>query len=80
MIWVIDAKRKNETYELLIKFNDGKESIVNLKNTIENDHRPIIRALLDVNMFNSFAVKNDTVCWKNGADFAPEFLYEIGIN
>jgi transposase-like protein len=78
MKWIIDAEKANGTYEILIKFNDGKNTIVDLKNTIENDHRPIIRDLLDVNTFNSFTVANDTVCWINGVDFAPEYLYKIG--
>ena len=78
MIWITDAEKAKGTYEILIKFNDGTDTIVDLKNTIENDHRPIIKALLDVNAFNSFTVANDTICWKNGVDFAPEHLYEIG--
>ena len=78
MTWITDAEKAKGAYELLIKFNDGKNTIVDLKNTIENDHRPIIRTLLDVNTFNSFTVANDTVCWENGVDFAPEYLYEIG--
>ena len=77
MMWIIDAEKAKGTYEILIKFNNGKKTIVDLKNTIENDHRPIIRDLLDVNTFNSFTVANDTVCWENGVDFAPEYLYEI---
>ena len=78
MIWIKDAEKAKGTYEILIRFNNGKKSIVDLRNTIENDHRPIIRELLDVNMFNLFTVENDTVCWKNGVDFAPEYFYEIG--
>ena len=78
MMWIIDAEKAKGSYEIWIRFNDGKSSIVDLKNTIENDHRPIIRELLDANTFNSFTVANDTVCWKNGVDFAPEYLYEIG--
>jgi len=78
MMWVIDAEKANGTYEILIEFNDGKKTIVDLKNTLENDHRPIIRDLLNVDMFNSFTVEYDTVCWNNGVDFAPEYLYEIG--
>ena len=74
MLWITNAEKAKGTYEILIKFNDGKSAIVDLKNTIENDHRPIIRALLDVNMFNSFTVANDTVSWKNGVDFAFEYL------
>jgi transposase-like protein len=77
-MWITDAEKAKGTYEILIKFNDGKSTIVDLKSTIENDHRPIIRDLLDVNTFNSFTVANDTVSWKNGVDFAPEYLYEIG--
>jgi hypothetical protein len=52
MIWITDAKKASGTYEILIKFNDGKNAVIDLKNTIKNDHRPIIRALLDVNIFN----------------------------
>jgi len=78
MIWITNAEKAKGTYEILIKFNDGKNTIVDLKNTIENDHRTIIRDLLDENLFNSFTVDHDTVCWINGVDFAPEYLYEIG--
>jgi transposase-like protein len=78
MKWIIEAEKAKGTYEILIKFNNGKSTIVDLKNTIENDHRPIIRNLLDIDTFNSFTVANDTVCWENGVDFAPEYLYEIG--
>jgi len=78
MMWITDAEKTKGTYEILITFNDGKSTIVDLKNTIENDHRSIIRDLLDVNTFNSFSVANDTVCWENGVDFAPEYLHEIG--
>ena len=51
MMCITDAEKAKGTYEILIKFNDGKSTIVDLQNTIENDHRPIIRALLDVNTF-----------------------------
>ena len=78
MMWITDAEKAKGTYEILIRFNDGKNIVVDLKTTIENDHRPIIRDLLDVNTFNSFTVANDTVSWKNGVDFAPEYLYKIG--
>ena len=39
MVWIIDVEKANGTYEILITFNDGKNTIVDLKNTIENDHR-----------------------------------------
>jgi hypothetical protein len=27
-------------------------------------------------VFKTVKVDLDTICWKNGADFAPEYLYE----
>jgi len=77
MVWVTDAKKISGTYELQLEFNDGMKGFVNFKTILENDHRAIIRELLDVAVFNAFVVENDTVCWKNGVDFAPEFLYEM---
>jgi len=29
-------------------------------------------------LFQDFFISHNTVEWKNGADFAPEFLFEIG--
>jgi hypothetical protein len=34
--------------------------------------------LRDLDVFRKFALVGNTIEWKNGADFAPEFLYEIG--
>jgi len=80
MIWVTNATKTSGTYKLQLEFNDGLKGFVDFKNILENDHRAIVRELLDTKMFNSFVVENDTVCWKNGMDFAPEFLYEMALN
>ncbi len=29
-------------------------------------------------LFKDFFISHNTIEWKNGADFAPEFLYTIG--
>ncbi|MDR0828683.1 MAG: DUF2442 domain-containing protein [Prevotellaceae bacterium] len=76
MIWVVKAEKTSKKYEILIEFNDGVGGGVNFEKIFANDHRAIIRELLDESKFNAFFVENDTVNWKNGADFAPEFLYE----
>jgi hypothetical protein len=41
---------------------------------------PVFAPLKDPSYFKQFAVNQDidTVVWPNGADFAPDFLYEIG--
>jgi len=80
MVWVTNAKKANGIYELHLEFNDGVKGFVDLKNVLETDHRKIVRELLDIKIFNAFEVENDTVCWENGVDFAPEFLYEMTKN
>jgi hypothetical protein len=43
-----------------------------------NEKRKIFKPLLDKEYFKSFSIRLNTICWKNEADFAPEFLYEPG--
>ena len=38
----------------------------------------VFSPLADVEYFKRFFVDLNTVCWPNGADVAPERLYEIG--
>ena len=32
-----------------------------------------------IGSFKRFTIKFNTIEWENGADFAPEYLYEIGV-
>ena len=63
-------------YTVFIEFNDGQNGVINLKNELEKDHREIIRELLDLEKFNTVKLGYHTLCWDNGVDFAPEYLYE----
>ncbi len=65
-------------YSVFLTFNNGYEILVDLKNTIMNDHRNIFRPLQDINYFQNFEIKLNTIVWENEADFAPEFLLELG--
>ncbi|HQE62954.1 MAG TPA: DUF2442 domain-containing protein [Candidatus Hydrogenedentes bacterium] len=64
-------------YRLRMRFDDGSMKIVDLYPHLDG---PICEPLRDMTYFKSFRVDHDidTVVWENGADFAPEFLYEIG--
>jgi len=77
MVWVINAELKGG-YKVFIQFNDGQSGVVDFKNILENDHRKIIRSLLDKKLFQTMRVDKelDTICWDNDVDFAPEYLYE----
>ena len=63
-----------DDYKLTVLFNDGSSHLVDLKNTIFSDSRPIIIELKDLSLFKDFTIKNHTISWSNGLDFAPEFL------
>jgi hypothetical protein len=73
--YVIKAELR-EDYRIYVEFNDGLNGIIDFKDKINTDHREIIRELVDKNKFNKIRVERHTVCWENGVDFAPEYLYE----
>ena len=78
MIWVVKMELKND-YNVFVEFNDGTAGIIDFKDKLINDHREIINDLLDLKIFKTVKVALDTLCWDNGVDFAPEYLYEIVI-
>jgi hypothetical protein len=62
-------------YVIRLRFNDGAEGEVDLKNELSGE---VFEPLRDIEQFKQFSVDPDleTIVWKNGADMAPEFLYE----
>ena len=62
-------------YRLLLQFNNGERRIVDLSNSLKGF---VYIPLKDINYFKNFTIKFNTIEWENGADFAPEYLYEIG--
>jgi len=65
-------------YMIALVFNDGESETVDLKETIFNDHRKIFDPLRQPDYFRNFKIKFNTIVWENEADFAPEFLLELG--
>ena len=62
-------------YQLELTFNDDKKKIVDLRNHLDGE---IFKPLKDLAFFRQYGLTSWTIEWSNGADFAPEFLYEIG--
>ncbi len=62
-------------YTLKIKFSDGVVKIVDLKPYLTGE---VFGELLDKEKFIQYGLTRVTIEWANGADLAPEFLYEIG--
>ena len=71
---VIDANYV-DNYILHICFSDGFEGEVDFENELDGE---IFELLKDISYFRKFTVNQElhTVVWPNGADFAPEFIYE----
>ena len=64
-----------ERYKIRVSFNTGETGTVDLKDALWG---PVFEPLKDPSVFRRFSVSDvlHTVCWENGADFAPEFLYD----
>ena len=64
-------------YELRLTFDDGITKDVNLRDELYGE---VFEPLKDEGFFRQVKVNTDTntIEWPNGADFAPEFLYEVG--
>ncbi|MBT3232297.1 MAG: DUF2442 domain-containing protein [Calditrichaeota bacterium] len=62
-------------YIVWLKFNDSAEGEVDLEKELEGE---VFGPLKDIEAFKSFIVDPElqTIVWENGADLAPEFLYE----
>ena len=61
-------------FRLLLLFNNGERRIVDLSNSLNGS---VYTPLKNIEYFKRFSIKFNTVEWENGADFAPEYLYEI---
>lgn len=66
-----------DNYRLRLMFNDDVIKDVDLQDEL---YGTVFTPLKDLHLFRQVFVNPDTLTieWPNGADFAPEFLYEIG--
>lgn len=60
-------------FQIHVTFNDGTAASVNFESWLSG---PVFEPLKRVAYFRKFFVDGGTVAWPNGADIAPEALYE----
>lgn len=63
-------------YELLLTFTDGVRKRIDLEPYLTGE---VFGELKDRNKFIQYGLNRFTIEWANGADLAPEFLYEHGV-
>jgi len=66
-----------DNYRLKLEFNNGETKQVDLEKELYGE---IFEPLKKKDFFKDFFISQNTIEWRNGADFAPEYLYEIGQN
>lgn len=62
-------------YRIRLRFNDGAEGVVDLADSLDGE---VFEPLKAPARFKAFRVDPDieTIVWENGADMAPEYLYD----
>ena len=70
---VVSAEHRGG-FRVLVSFNDSTENTIDFERWLEG---PIFEPLRDLAYFVRCFVDGGTVVWPNGADIAPETLYEV---
>lgn len=69
---VIRAEYRGE-FRIRVTFNDNSEKTIDFRPWL---HGPVFEPLKDPAYFQRFFIEGGAVVWPNGADIAPETLYE----
>ena len=64
-----------ESYKIYVSFGDGSSGTIDLRNELWGE---VFEPLKEISEFKKFRLNSElnTITWPNGADLAPEFLYE----
>ena len=70
---LVTAAEYRGEYKIELIFADETKGVVDFEDWL---HGPVFEPLRDVNEFQRFFIDAGTIVWPNGADIAPETLYE----
>ena len=76
MLNVINAKYLKD-YKILVEFDNNIKKEIDFSEYLKNEKRPVFNYMKNLANFQQFQIMNNTVCWNNDIDIAPEFLMEM---
>ena len=76
MFLKIDQATYKGNFVFGLHFNNGEYHEVSLKEELFGE---IFEPLNDESYISTFSLQFGTLSWQNGADFAPEYLYELAM-
>ncbi|MEQ8693878.1 MAG: DUF2442 domain-containing protein [Gammaproteobacteria bacterium] len=62
-------------YKIRLCFNDGTTGTIDFEKELWGE---VFEPMRELDLFRQFSIHPEfrTLCWPNGADFAPEYLYQ----
>lgn len=83
LYWVVEDAVYVGDYKVKLWFRDGSVKVVDLQEPVFKKRLGDVFVPLQNQQFFAqvrYDEELSTITWSNGADFAPEFLYEAGID
>jgi hypothetical protein len=77
MLFDIVAAQYIDDYRVSVTFENGKKGIIDFSPYVNSGG--VFKLLVNKDYFKKFYINEDlgTICWPNGADVAPESLYQL---